>query len=105
VRKQETVSRRDRDTHHIPLLEVQCSAGDKVVKYSPMNEAPKSRSIIAKHRDGREIMVKWDKRSGPPRNSFSGNRDPGMVEGWCDRDSVYVFFPSDLTGWRECDEE
>lgn len=43
-------------------------------------------------------------RSGLPRNSYLGTRDPGMVEGWCERDGVYVLGASDLKGWREIDE-
>lgn len=78
------------------------------MKYSPTSEAPKNRTIVAKHRDGRELRVKWDKRSGPPGNSYLGNREPGMVDGWCSRENERTtLFPSDLVGWREVadDEE
>lgn len=74
--------------------------------YEPMNSAPKNRSIVARLRDGREIMVCWDKRSRPPRNSYLGTREPGMVEGWCSRENEKTtLFASDLTDWREVHEE
>lgn len=77
------------------------------MKYNPMSAAPRSgRTIIAKHRDGYELRVKWDKRSAPPRNSFLGNCEPGMVEGWCTReDERSVLFQSDLVGWREIGDD
>jgi len=34
------------------------------VAYEPMNIAPSNRSILAKTRDNREIMVKWEKTVG-----------------------------------------
>jgi hypothetical protein len=74
------------------------------IAYHPMSTAPKNRSVIAKTRDNREVMVKWEKRSGPPRNSYLGTREPGMVEGWCERESAYPLGVSDLFGWREAEE-
>lgn len=80
-------------------------AEDKMkIAYKPMNTAPKNRSILAKTRDNREIMVKWEKRSDPPRNSYLGTRESGMTEGWCERESVYPLGASDLVGWREAEE-
>ena len=76
-----------------------------MIKYQPMETAPRNRTIIAKHIDRDEIRVEWSKRSGPPRNSYSGNREPGMVDGWCEREGVYVIPAHELKGWRECDEE
>ncbi len=73
--------------------------------YRPMNIAPKNRTIVAKTRDGRELMVKWDKRSDLPRNSYLGTREPGMLEGWCTRDNEKTLFPSNLVAWREVDLE
>lgn len=74
--------------------------------YDPMSTAPKNRSIVVRLRDGREIMVRWDKRSGPPRNSYLGTREPGMVEGWCSRENEKTTLSvEDLTGWREAQEE
>ena len=73
--------------------------------YQPMGMAPKNRTIVAKHRDGYELHIKWDRRSGPTRNSYLGNREPGMLEGWCTRDNESsTLFASDLTGWREIEE-
>lgn len=70
-----------------------------------MRDAPENRSIIAKHVNDTEVMVKWDKRSGPPRNSYLGTKEPGMVEGWRSRENEKtILFQSDLTGWREADE-
>jgi len=76
------------------------------ISYEPMSTAPKNRSIVARLRDGREIMVRWDKRSGPPKNSYLGTSEPGMIEGWCSRENERTaLFASDLTGWREAYEE
>jgi hypothetical protein len=76
------------------------------MKYHPMDDAPRNRTIVAKMRDGRELPVKWDKRSGSTRNSYLGTREPGMIEGWCSRENERtVLFPSDLVGWREAEEE
>ncbi|HRF08475.1 MAG TPA: hypothetical protein PL193_07515 [Xanthobacteraceae bacterium] len=72
------------------------------MNYQPMTTAPKNRTIMAKHRDGHELRVSWDKRSGPSGKSFYGNLEPSMVEGWCTRENERaVLFASDLTGWRE----
>jgi hypothetical protein len=72
------------------------------MKYQPMQSAPRNRTIAARHRDGYELRVKWDKRSGPAAKSFWGGRDPQMVEGWCTRENeTAVLFSSDLVGWRE----
>lgn len=74
--------------------------------YLPMETAPRNRTIKALHRDGRELRVKWDKRSGPPGASYLGNRDPGMVENWCTRENERTtLFPSDLVGWREIGDD
>lgn len=74
--------------------------------YESMSSAPKNRSILVRLRDGSEIMVRWDKRSGPPRNSYLGTREPGMVEGWCSRENEKTTLSAaDLTGWREAQEE
>ena len=70
-----------------------------------MKSAPRNRTIVARHVDRGEIRVEWSKRSGPPRNSYSGNRDPGMVDEWAGREDVYIISEHELKGWRECEEE
>lgn len=76
------------------------------ITYEPMSTAPRNRSIVTRLRDGREIMVRWDKRSGPPRNSYLGTRELGMIEGWCSRDNEKTtLLTKDLVGWREAQEE
>jgi hypothetical protein len=76
------------------------------MKYQPMQSAPRNRTIAARHRDGYELRVKWDKRSGPTHNSYYGNREPGMVDGWCTRENERtILYPSDLVGWREITDD
>jgi hypothetical protein len=71
-----------------------------------MSDAPRNRTIIARHRDGYELRVKWDKRSAPPANSFWGGGNPKMIEGWCSRENERsVLFLSDLVGWREIGDD
>jgi len=70
-----------------------------------MEDAPKNRTIIARMRDGREMRVSWDKRSGPPKNSYLGTTEPGMVEGWCSRENERSAIPAqELVGYREIEE-
>jgi hypothetical protein len=73
--------------------------------YRSMQDAPENRSIILGLRDGREVMVKWDMRTGEPPMSFWGGDGLKKLWGWCERDSKAPIFPSDIIGWRECDEE
>ncbi len=74
--------------------------------WQPMEDAPKNRTIIARMRDGREMRVSWDKRSGPPKNSYLGTTEPGMVEGWCSREDERRIIPApNLVRWREIAEE
>jgi hypothetical protein len=76
--------------------------------YQPLDAAPRNRTIAARHRDGYELRVKWGRRSAAPGNSFWGNAEPKMIEGWCTRENeTAVLFSSDLVGWREIadDEE
>jgi len=68
-------------------------------------DAPRNRTIAARHRDGYELRVKWDKRSGPTHDSYMGNREPSMLEGWCTREDERRIIPArDLIGWREIED-
>jgi len=72
--------------------------------YFPMKDAPQNRTILVLHRDGRELSVKWDMRSGEAPMSFWGGGGRPKLFGFCERDSKAPFFPSDLIGWREVEE-
>lgn len=75
-------------------------------QWQPIDDAPQSRSVRIKLRDGSTQLVTWRWEHGGPPSGFwdRGDGKRGKVWGWFTRDGKAPIDVREIVGYREADE-